>query len=79
MKEEGTEMIQQLKRDLLICCGGLYDADLVDGKIILRCIRCGAFWQRQPDGTFRSVAIRKKNHNGMHIMGHHCDSETQRN
>lgn len=72
-------MIQQLKRDFLICCGGLYDADLVDGKIILRCVRCNQSWQRRADGTFTSVEIAPKNPNGRVIMGHRCNSNTQTN
>jgi len=69
-------MFQQLKRDFSICCGGLYDADLVDGKVILRCVRCGELWQRQTDGTFQSVAIPKPKRNGRGIMGNHSGTKT---
>lgn len=69
-------MFQQLKRDFSICCGGLYDADLVGGEIILRCVRCGEFWQRQADGTFRSVATPKIKRNGKGIIGNHCGTKT---
>jgi hypothetical protein len=66
-------MIQQLKRDFLICCGGIYDADLVDGKIILRCVRCDQRWQRRANGTFESVPMTKKVLNESVIMGHDFD------
>lgn len=63
-------MMQQLKRDFLICCGGLYDADLVDGKIILRCVRCDQQWQRRTDGTFELLPITQKITYPRVIMGH---------
>lgn len=44
--------MQLLKRDFAICCGSLYDADLIGGEIVLSCITCGSRWERQADGSF---------------------------
>lgn len=34
-----------------LCCGGLLEADVVDGRVVLRCLKCGTLWFRQADGT----------------------------
>ncbi len=72
-------MIQHLKRDFMICCGGLYDADLVDGKIILRCVRCDQRWQRRADGTFELAPMTNNIPYPKITMDHHFDRSAQIN
>ena len=62
-------MSQQLKRDLSICCSGFYDADLVGGKIILRCVRCGRRWRHKADGTFERVPLATPEVNHRKVLG----------
>lgn len=33
-----------------LCCGGLLEAELVNGRVLLNCLTCGTIWQRQNDG-----------------------------
>jgi|GEM_PF-1974062 len=38
-----------------LCCGFLLEADLVDGRIVLRCLRCGRRWERMTNRTLRET------------------------
>ncbi len=38
-----------------LCCPGLFDADLVEGQIVLVCTKCGRSWRRDHDGVFVSL------------------------
>ena len=38
-----------------LCCGSLLEAELVNGRIVLRCLACGIVWQRCPDGALSPV------------------------
>lgn len=72
-------MIQQLKRDFMICCGGIYDADLVQGTIVLTCLQCGQRWMKGADGTFESMPHSEALSTRREIVGHDLDRKTLQN
>lgn len=72
-------MVQHLKRDFMICCGGIYDADLVQGKIILTCLQCGLRWRKGADGTFESLPQPDVSLKRSTIVGHDLDRKTLQN
>ncbi len=49
--KEDSVMGKEVDQDRL-CCGSLLEAELVDGRILLRCLSCGTMWSRQVDGIF---------------------------
>ncbi len=38
-----------------LCCGGLLEAEIGNGPVVLRCLTCGQRWERGPDGTLTTA------------------------
>lgn len=34
-----------------LCCGHLLEAEVVDGEVLLKCLRCGSWWGRDLSGA----------------------------
>lgn len=52
--EAGDEEVGMSKNEVdpnRICCNGLFEAELVEGRVVLECLSCGSLWFRQADGT----------------------------
>ena len=47
MRTQAMEEIDQYR----LCCGGLLEAEIVQGAVILRCLSCGTVWRRLADDT----------------------------